>query len=232
MDQRIMIYIILSAILLYLYYRKQDITVLAAFIVVVSTTLIFGKDVREGAKNKGGGGGDKECKKFGFIEPKIDKEDIVGSLDKVMKNIVKVAKTYWGFENGDIEGKVTEDKTLEQSWATIKGTKYMKSIWDGKNQEDTEILSVLFIPAFEIFEKFALKKTPDDEKEKMITEKIMPKLDETIKGIAPALEILKKIKNSDDMKEADEDAKNLLKYIICLTKHWISIFKALQKANG
>ena len=97
MNQRIIIYIILSAILLYLYYRRRDITVFAAFIVVVGSTLIF----RNGSTSEGfgigigGGGGDKvdsECAKIGYTAPKIDKKDIPGSLEKVMKSVWYVMK--------------------------------------------------------------------------------------------------------------------------------------------
>ena len=48
MNQKTVIYIILSAILLYLYYRKRDLSILMAFIVLVASTLIFEKDMREG----------------------------------------------------------------------------------------------------------------------------------------------------------------------------------------
>ena len=234
MNQRTVIYIILSAILLYLYYKKHDIAIFAVFVVVVGSTLIF----RNGSTSEGfglGGGGkvDSACAKMGFKEPVIKKDDLVGSLEKVTKNIEKVAEKYWRFvEKGDIEGKRTEDKTLEKSWNTIKETTYMKSLLDGMNKGDAEILSVLFNPAYEIYEKFIIKKLTNDEKDKFLKEKIMTKLDETIKGSAPVLEILKKLKNSDEMKDADDDAKNLLNYIICLANNWASIFKALKKAKG
>jgi hypothetical protein len=41
MNQKVVIYIILSAILLYLYYRKKDFTIFVAFAVVAGATLIF-----------------------------------------------------------------------------------------------------------------------------------------------------------------------------------------------
>jgi hypothetical protein len=41
MNQQSVVYIILSAILLYLYYRKKDFTIFVAFAVVAGATLIF-----------------------------------------------------------------------------------------------------------------------------------------------------------------------------------------------
>ena len=229
MDQETVIYIILSAILLYLYYCKRDLSILFAFIVLVSSTFIFGKDVIEGAKNKSGSG--DECKKMGFEVPKIDKKDINGSLEKVMKNIEKVAKTYWGFEKGDIEGKRTEDKTLEKSWIAIKNTPYWKSLNSGEKKKDIETLFVLLLPAYELYEKFIIKKLTDEEKDKFLKEKIMINLDETVKGSDSAVKIVTNFKNSDEMKDLDKDANKLLKYFDCLAKQWASIFKSLKAAG-
>jgi hypothetical protein len=39
MNQKVIIYIILSGLLLYLYYRTRDITIFASFIVVVTMTM-------------------------------------------------------------------------------------------------------------------------------------------------------------------------------------------------
>ena len=230
MNQRIVIYIILSAILLYLYYKKRDIAVFAAFIVVVGSTLIF----RNGSTSEGFGGGkvDSACAKMGFKEPKIDKKDPVGSLEKATKNIEKVAEKYWGFEKGDIEGKRTEDKTLEKSWSAIKNTPYWKSLNSGENKKDIETLFVLLLPAYELYEKFIIKKLTDEEKDKFLKEKIMINLDETVKGSDSAVKIVTKFKNSDEMKDLDKDANKLLKYFDCLAKQWASIFKALKKAKG
>jgi hypothetical protein len=38
-------------------------------------------------------------------------------------------------------------------------------------------------------------------------------------------------KNSDEMKDLDNYAKKLLKYIDCLAKQWSSIFKTLKAAG-
>jgi hypothetical protein len=105
MNQRTIIYIILSAILLYLYYRRRDLAIFAVFIVVVGATLIFGDRGADGFSvggiGIGGGGGDKvdsACAKLGFTAPKLDKDDLGGSLDKVMKNIKTVAEKHWPYD--------------------------------------------------------------------------------------------------------------------------------------
>jgi hypothetical protein len=233
MNQETIIYIILSAILLYLYYRRRDLSILIGFIVLVSSTLIFGKDVREGAKNKSGSGsGSDECKKMGFKQPEIDKKDIKGSLEKVTKNIEKVAETYWGFEKGDIEGKSTKDEKLEKSWSAIKNIPYIKSLIDGKKREDAETLLVMFFPAYDLYEKFVIRKLTAEEKDTFLKDNIMTKLDKAVKGSDSAMEIVEKIKNSDEMKDMDKDAKKLMKYIGCLAKQWDSIFKALKAAGS
>ena len=66
LNQKTVIYIILSAILLYLYYIRRDLAVFAAFAVVVTGTLIIGKDFDsiegmergDGDGDGDGGGGD------------------------------------------------------------------------------------------------------------------------------------------------------------------------------
>jgi hypothetical protein len=63
LNQKTVIYIILSAILLYLYYIRRDLAVFAAFVVVVAGTLIIGKDFNsiegmERGDGDGDGGGD------------------------------------------------------------------------------------------------------------------------------------------------------------------------------
>jgi hypothetical protein len=85
MNQKVVIYIILSAILLYLYYRKGDLAIFVGFVVVVTGTLILGKggDTREGLGfGGGGGGGGGGCATIGFKEVKIDKKKINGSLKR------------------------------------------------------------------------------------------------------------------------------------------------------
>ena len=244
MNQKGVIYIILSAILLYLYYRKRDLAIFAGFVVVVVGTLILGKggDAREGfgfggGGKKGGGGIDKECAKMGFKPPKIDKNDINGSLEKAMKNIEKVAETKWPFEKGDIEGKSTEDKTVEANWKVITNSTFMKDserkIRDntqaGKVNTDYNALMGLWGPAEELYKKFIIQKKTDEEKSAVV-ENLKVNLDKIITSGPIVIEFINKLKKSDEIKDADDGVKDILKYITCLVKQWISIFKSLKKA--
>ena len=76
MNQKVVIYIILSAILLYLYYKRGDIAIFAAFAVVAGATLIFRSATIGEEGFGGGGGGGKGCAKMGFTAPKIDKKAV------------------------------------------------------------------------------------------------------------------------------------------------------------
>jgi len=53
-----------------------------------------------------------------------------------------------------------------------------------------------------------------------------------LKGGPIILEILNKIKESDEMKKADKDAKKILSDGICAVKHFISLWKNIQKATA
>ena len=61
MNQKVVIYIILSAILLYLYYKRGGIAIFAAFVVMVAGTLFASKREGFGFGGGGGGKGDKAC---------------------------------------------------------------------------------------------------------------------------------------------------------------------------
>ena len=102
MNQKVIIYIILSAILLYLYYKRGNLAIFAAFVAVVGGTLIFRdqiqNDDREGF-GMGGGGGDKECAKMGFTETKMDKKNLIGSLKKINDNFKKAVLKYAKFND-------------------------------------------------------------------------------------------------------------------------------------
>ena len=231
MNQKVIIYIILSAILLYLYYRKKDFTIFVAFAVLAGATLIFRSATMSEEGFSGGDGGDKECAKLGFTAPKIVKKDIKGSLDKVLKNIEKVAEKYWGFTKGDIEGRRgAEDKTFEKSWNTIEKS-FGNLVKSNKDAADT--MTAVFTPAYVLYTNFIIiKEKTDAEKDKILEKEIMKKLDEIINKSKSAMDLINKLKNSDEMKDADKEVKNLLKYIICLAKQWVSIYKALQKAKN
>ena len=235
-----MIYIILSTILLYLYYRKRDLSILMAFIVLVSSTLIFGKDVREGAKS--GSGGDKECGKMGFKPPKIDKSDINGSLEKVMKNIKPVVDKYISYDVKD--PKSTElKKEYKEAIEFISKLDIVKSEMKKVNEskENGEYMMNFGFGSYSLVYSYILT---DSEKDRTnFVDKDLEKLNKkNDKGVVPftmilkggnlGLEILTKIKKSDEMKDADKKSKELINTAYCSIKQCLLIWKAIEKAKG
>ena len=214
MNQRIIIYIILSAILLYLYYRRRDITVFAAFIIVVATTLIF-RDTREGLNvgNVGGGrsgSGDKECAKIGFTAPKIDKDDLEGSLENVFKNIKTVADEHWPYDTDTPDDKkVNLNKFVEQFQVEVKKVP----------EKERKSADFFIINAYDAYEKKRPKQLLGQEPKDIVL---------MISGGELTLKILNIIIKSD---ETASDFKNQLKYLKCLCKHWISILTKIKKIN-
>jgi hypothetical protein len=177
MNQKVVIYIILSAILLYLYYRNRDFTVFAAFIVVVFATLVFG-DAREGMNKRkggkggkgGGGGGKGGCNSLGFTVPAIDKDDKKGSLDKITQNIKKVADKHWPFE--DMQGKTPKNEAAGDGWSEIQESATLKAEGEKLQKDTTKIDNVMsFIGGSAgIYEVFVTK--PDGEKQDALIENL------------------------------------------------------------
>ena len=230
MNPKTVIYIILSAILLYLYYRSGGLDVFAGFIVLVSSTLIFGKDMREGAKNKSGGGGDKECEKMGFKQPKLVKNsdgDVDESLEKEMKTIKKVADKYWPYDaKGDSKDETEKESIKEYVNIYFKVVKENKpSEEDGKNAEGFTLIAQSVWSA--VYD-------PDESKRKKLNLKPdgIPKgyLTKAVSGGNTVLKTLEKVGKSDELKNAG--AKKINKYLICLCKQWTAIFKILDGMAG
>jgi len=224
MNQKVVIYIILSAILLYLYYRKGDLAIFAAFVVVVTGTLILGKGGSVegfgiGGGKKGGGGIDKECAKMGFKPIKLDKDDLAGTLEQVIKGIEQVAVKQWPYD-----GKATEDEDKKKKQKELDAfveiwMKEAKAIKiDDKTKSDQTNEFVFF--SAEIYEKKRY-----DELFKLKPEKIK----NMISGGDVVLKLLEKINKSD---EIDSNFKKQLKYLICLCKYWTNIYKEAQKATA
>ena len=225
MNQKGVIYIILSAILLYLYYRKRDLAIFAGFVVVVVGTLILGKGGNEGfgmggGKKGGGGGIDKECAKMGFKPIKLDKKDLAGTLEQVIKGIEEVAVKQWPYD-----GKATEDEDKKKkqkeelgAFVEIWGKEAKKALGDDNTKSDQADKFVMF--SVEIYDKKRY-----DELFKLKPEQIK----NMISGGDIVLKLLEKINKSD---EIDSNFKKPLKYLICLCKYWINIYKEAQKATA
>lgn len=139
------IYIILSVILLYLYYRKRDLAIFAAFVVVVAGTLIFGDTRPNGIE---GFNADKECAKLGFTAVKLDKNDLGGSLEKEMKKIKTVADKHWPYDN--MIGK-TDDGEKAKALETF-GDEFWKEA-KNKDKKESKMMDAFIISATEAYDK-------------------------------------------------------------------------------
>jgi hypothetical protein len=221
MNQRT-IYIILSAILLYLYYRRRDLAIFAAFIVVVGATLIFGDgsasasaSLSEGF-NAGSDKVDKECAKLGFTAPKLDKDDLGGSLEKEMKKIKKVADKHWPYdEKGD--SKDEAEKKSIQAFINV----YFKEVEKHTKAPEAKNGEEFYTTCFRLYEQV---NSPDEKKRQKIKSSDIEKgsLTSLLSGGKFLLKTLEDVSKSDELKD-DDGAKNISKYLICLCKHWIGI---------
>ena len=215
MNKKVGIYIILSAVLLYLYYKRGDLTIFAAFVAVVVGTLIFRDrnqtDEREGF-GFGGGGGDKECVKMGFKPIKLDKDDLPGSLEKVYKTIKKVADKHWPYFDED--ASTSKKDEIRAFMEVVKKTSEEKLDKDDKKKFDDFVgLS------YELYSKNRMDAIFSQKPEN---------IKNYISGGEITLKFLEKLSKSD---EIDSGFKKNFKYLNCLCKFWISIYKEVQKAN-
>lgn len=243
------IYIILSGLLLYLYFVKGDITIIAAFVVVVVGTLIIKDgDTIEGIKGNGNGkgkgkrsgtgtgAGKGNCSKTGFTAPNIKNNDIKGSLDNALKNIQTVADEHWPFE--DINGQNSKNDKAKSAFEEINNNVFMKTeikkINDDKDSQ--EACFSFALGSAMVYEAFITK--PDEKKQKGFLKDFDDKfLTKALKGGDLYLTLLKN--NKEHLKKEykaadtafDKNIENLLDYMICLCKQWISIWKAVQKAK-
>jgi len=231
MNQKVVIYIILSAILLYLYYKRGDLAIFAAFAVVAGATLIFrSATIGEEGFGFGGGGGGKGCAKMGFTAPKIDKNNIKGSLDKILKNFKKVVEKYVDVGRGFDIGKSGEE------FRAIIEMGSAKDILRKWQEDKTNNLSELLDHSFRLFDPYIF--TPSEEQQQKF---IDGKLSELVKNkevkkiinggnrFAKTLEDIKKL---DETKELDKKAKAFLDAFICALKQSVLIWKSLDKAMG
>jgi hypothetical protein len=174
---------------------------------------------------------------MGFKQPKIDKNDINGSLEKAMKNIEKVAETKWPFEKGNIKGKEdAADKTpFGKKWDVIMDSTFMKDLEEKKKADkvnkEYDAMIGLVRPAKELYTLFILEKNEDETKTAVVNE-YKKNLDNIITSGPIVIELINKLKKTDEIKEADDGVKDILKYITCLVKQWIAISEAIKKATA
>jgi len=238
MNQKAVIYIILSAMLLYLYYRKQDLAIFVAFAVVAGATLIFRSETigQEGFSGGGGGGVDKECAKLGFTPPNIQKKNWKKSLVNSLKNIQKVADKKWPFENMSENKPKNDDAKKNFSMITNNAFYKGESAKIRKDDEKQDNQMKFIGGAAGIYEAFIISPS-DKKKESLLKDLNSEFVTKAIKGGEMVLALLKK--NHEHLKkeykaagqEMETSLNNLSQYLICLCKQWITIWKALQKAN-
>ena len=172
MNQKVVIYIILSAILLYLYYRKRDLAIFAAFVAVVGGTL-FASGIASAREGFGGGGKGKECAKLGFTAPKIDKKDIKGSLDKILKNFKKAVEKY-----ADVSYQGFDIKKSNETIRTIFSNDFATDIVTTFKEDKNNNLSEFFNNSTYLFAPYIF--TPDEEKQQKFMEQLKSKLQKEI----------------------------------------------------
>lgn len=210
MNQKAVIYIILSALLLYLYYRSRDLYVFAAFAVLVGVTLMSPAYFSNGVE---GFAADKECDKLGFTEPKLVKSDFSGSLEKEIKKIKKVADKYWPYDD-KMDSKDESDKKSMKEFYEVFMKEATKQKDDSKKGED-------FINICrELYNQVHKSK-------QQIEVDVKPGLFKPyISGGNIVLKILNNVGKSSEIKDAG--AKKIATYLTCLCKHWIAILKKAE----
>ena len=223
LHQKVVIYIILSAILLYLYYKRGDLAIFASFVVVVLGTLIIGKDIDSVEGMKGGGGG--ECAKMGFTPPKIAKDEngnVGESLEKEMKKIKKIADKYWPYDERGNSNDETEKTSMEE-YVKIYA-KIMKK--NSFSKEEDEAVNMFMEVSKGLYYDI---NNQDHSKRKKIELKVSDLPKGYIKKFfipTKLSTVLEKVSKSGELK--DEGAKKLAKYLSCLCKHWIAIWTKID----
>jgi len=237
MNQKTVIYIILSAILLYLYYKRGGVALFTAFVVVVAGTRFTGAGAREGLSSGGGGGGgggekgDKECVKLGFTAPKIDKKDIKGSLDKILKNFKNVVEKY-----ADVEERgINVGKSNKEIEAIFKNDS-AKNILVKWREDTNNNLSELIKNSFILFDPYIF--TPSEERQQKLIEQLpefiknKEEVQKIINGGNRAVKMFEDVKKLDETGKLDKKAKTILDVTICAFKQTVFIWKSLVKAMG
>jgi hypothetical protein len=154
-----------------------------------------------------------------------------------MKNVKKVALKYVKF--GEDSPAIKEE--YNEAVKFIASSEIVKSETEklNKNKENQEyVMNFAFGSMFGLVMPYITKPS---EKSQEDTVKSLGKFNKKndkgqvpmvmiLKGGSIMLGILNKIKKSDEMKDADKDAKNILAAAICSVKHFISLWKNIQKA--
>lgn len=230
MNQKTIIYIILLALLLHLYYKRRDVTIIIAFMVLLGSTFIFG-GIREGAKSGTGSGKkvwEKRCSELGFTTPKITKSDLKGSLEKTLKNIESVAKTHWPFD--DLAANKPKNDKSKVTYEGVIKSKY----FEGENEkvsndkEKQEKSFAFILGCAGLYTAFVGENASKEEQTK-IMKQLKP--DEISKAISGGETYLELLRNNHKTLEGS-DVKKLSSYLVCLCRQWLQILKQYKEASS
>lgn len=241
---KVIIYAVISALLLYLYYLKRDLSIFAAFIVVVLEMVrTTNRDgiLNEGLKMGGGGGIDSKCKKLGFSKPTIAEKTLVADLEKEMKKIKNVADKHWPYD--DWQGNTKDDSKREYFKPIMKAIQEVskdESQDAGDQKKENELttqMQNIMVMLYDMASSDSKKakdmkdvfkaefKDMKSPQKKVMFNDFIKITDKQIKAFTAA-------SKTDIMKEASKESKNVLNYLICLFTHWNLIFKAINEIIG
>jgi hypothetical protein len=247
---KVVIYAVISALLLYLYYLKRDLSIFAAFIVVVLEMIrTTNRDgfLNEGLKmGGGGGGGSGNCEKLGFSKPTIAEKTLVADLEKEMKKIKKVADKHWPYDDwkgsSKDESKSEYFKPIMEAIQEVNKDERQDAGDQKKENELTTQMQNMMVMLYDMA-------SSDSKKAKEIKDAIKGEL--TVKGMKldrkktlvkmfngytkitdKQVKMFTDASKTDIMKEASKESKKLLDYLICLFTHWNLIFKAMNDIIG
>ncbi|NBO70774.1 MAG: hypothetical protein EBU66_16350 [Bacteroidetes bacterium] len=249
MTQKATIYIILSAILLYLYYRKRDLAIFAGFVVVVVGTLILGKgrdiegNTGRRSGNKGSGSGGDYCSSLNFADPTIDKTRVVTSLIELNDNFKKVCGKYVSFEGRgpelNTEGRAILKPLFEDEQIKKKLDSKIKN-FQNENQETYFAYMIgtrsLLLNNYTETDKGELrfivfgsdqpvKKTLND-----FTKDDYKFFKSAISCAKALVTTIDEIMNLEEIKEQDKKTKDFFKFMKCAVNHTIKVLNNLKEA--
>jgi hypothetical protein len=247
MNQKAMIYIILSAILLYLYYKRGGTAIFMAFVAVVFGTLILGKGRNlEGVRGRRGGSSSSsssnQCSALKFADPKIDKTRVVTSLIELNNNFKQVCSKYFDVETYNlnkeggaiVESLFTDDETKGKVETAMKKLETKQNeyfaymigasslLLNKKFEESKKTGKMMFI----VFggEVSVLETLNDFTKEDYKFFK------SAVTGAELVLEVINEIKNIDEVKAKGQKTKDFFNFMKCAVEHSIKVMNNLKEA--
>lgn len=250
MNQKTVIYIILSAILLYLYYKRGGIAIFMAFVVVVLGTLIIGKgrDIegitgKRGGRSSGKSSGDSSCSALKFADPKIDKTRVVTTLIELNNNFKQVCSKYFDVETNNFNkegGAIVESLFTDDEETKEKVETAMKKLETKQNEYFAYMIganSLLLNKKFEESKKTGKMMFIVFGREVSVLETLndMTKEDykfftSAVSGAKLVLEVINEIKDIDEVKAKGKKTIEFLNFMKCAVEHSIKVLNNLKEA--